>query len=379
MSCRVSGDIVLVGPMPPPPSGQAVSFAMFADFVQSNYDGVKVIDIASNVDSQSAQGKRFVFRSLEYLQIFLKFLVVIHSRPHRVYITISQSSAGFWRDFIFIMVSRLYGVAVITHLKGGNYKGLFNCANGFKRTLIITMLSRVKSIIVLSETLLETFDFDPGLSDKLKVVKNGFVGPETSPPPNIKTLNTLNVLYLSNLIQSKGYLQLIDAVKLLADQGFKIKLTLAGGLMSSADDVKSEVDFVPSDEVELMGYIGSGYDISYVGTVSGEEKWNLLRQSHLMVLPSKYIYEGQPVSIIEGLAYGLPIVATNYKAIPDMVSDANGVLLQSSSSLEIANAIKIFFDLDVLNDMRQHSFELYRKEFTREYHLRNLFRCVSYD
>ena len=55
--------------------------------------------------------------------------------------------------------------------------------------------------------------------------------------------------------------------------------------MSSADDVKSEVDFVPSDEVELMGYIGSGYDISYVGTVSGEEKWNLLRQSHLMVLP----------------------------------------------------------------------------------------------
>ena len=37
------------------------------------------------------------------------------------------------------------------------------------------------------------------------------------------------------------------------------------------------------------------------------------------------------------------------------------------------------FDLDVLNDMRQHSFELYRKEFTREYHLRNLFRCVSYD
>ena len=65
------------------------------------------------------------------------------------------------------------------------------------------------------------------------------------------------------------------------------------------------------------------------------------------------------------MAYGLPIVATNYKAIPDMVSDANGVLLQSSSSLEIANAIKIFFDLDVLNDMRQHSFELYRKEFTR--------------
>ena len=42
MSCRVSGDIVVVGPMPPPPSGQAVSFAMFADFVQSNYDGVKV-------------------------------------------------------------------------------------------------------------------------------------------------------------------------------------------------------------------------------------------------------------------------------------------------------------------------------------------------
>ena len=130
MSCRDSGDIVLVGPMPPPPSGQAVSFAMFADFVQSNYDGVKVIDIASNVDSQSAQGKRFVLRSLEYLQIFLKFLVVIHTRPHRVYITISQSSAGFWRDFIFIMVSRLYGVAVITHLKGGNYKGVFNCANG---------------------------------------------------------------------------------------------------------------------------------------------------------------------------------------------------------------------------------------------------------
>ena len=40
---------ILIGPLPPPPSGQAVSFEMLVNFMQIKYKETKVIDIASRI------------------------------------------------------------------------------------------------------------------------------------------------------------------------------------------------------------------------------------------------------------------------------------------------------------------------------------------
>jgi glycosyltransferase involved in cell wall biosynthesis len=369
--------IVLVGPLPPPPSGQAVSFSMLVNFVQSKHKVVKVVDIASNVNPTTSPFVRTLFRSIEYIRIMICFFYYILGGADRVYLTIAQSPLGFWRDYFFIMVASSLGIPVIVHLKGGNYKGFFESSSAIKKLFIKSALIRVRTIIVLSERLLETFDFDQRLTKKLQVIKNGFIGSEPAPPLNVENVKPLHVVFLSNLILSKGYLKLIDAVKMLIDEGEDVKLTMAGAFMPSVDDDINLRGDKARSRKDLMEYIGSGYDISYAGTLDGEAKWELLKKSHVMVLPTSYIYEGQPVSIIEGLAYGLPIVSTNYKAIPDMVSSLNGILLSKSNSQEIANAIRVFFDVELLNKMRQQSYELYREEFTQSYHLNTLLGCIT--
>ena len=263
-------------------------------------------------------------------------------------------------------------IPVVVHLKGGNYDGFFNNANKAEQYFIKSMLHKVESIIVLSDKLMDMFDFDQSLLKKIKVVKNGFVGLNQLDPPVIEKAAPLHIIFLSNLIRSKGYLELIDAVKILTDKGKKIKLTLAGELMQSVDDNNGPLIDIPRTKEDLLRYIGNGYNISYVGTVEGDEKWNLLKNAHVMALPTRYIYEGQPVSIIEGLAYGLPILATDYKANSDMVSNFNGVLLDRVDAKEIAEKLNGFFDVSKLNAMRKNSYKLYCTEFTQENHLGNL-------
>lgn len=369
--------IILIGPLPPPPSGQAVSFAMLVRFIQNKYKTAKVLNIASKFQPSTSSSLQVVIRFFEYIGILLYFFYSILGGADRVYITISQSRLGFWRDFVFITASYILGIEVIVHLKGGNYKGFFENSSPIKQYFIRSTLSKVGTIIVLSERLRNMFNFDPRLSCKLKVVKNGFIEAQSVPPVIVQPGTPLQIIFLSNLIQSKGYLQLIDAVKLLIDAGKEVNLKLAGSFMPSIDDSKDLFYNSVKSEKDLLDYIGPGYDISYVGVVEGKAKWELLKNAHVMVLPTSYIYEGQPVSIIEGIAYGLPIVATQYKAIPDMVSAYNGILLQKTDPEEIARAINTFFDVNILNDMRKNSYKLYQEQFTMDKHLRNLLNTIN--
>ena len=107
--------------------------------------------------------------------------------------------------------------------------------------------------------------------------------------------------------------------------------------------------------------------VKYIGPVRGEEKLELLKNTHILILPTYYPWEGQPFSIIEALAFGSPVITTRYRGIPEQIIDGyNGFFVKPQSPVEIARAVsKIARDKSWYCRMSRNAVKHYEENFTR--------------
>ena len=276
---------------------------------------------------------------------------------------------------LMVWSASLVGCDVVVHVRGGNYEGFYHGQSRPWRFLIRATLRRTRRIIALSERLRGMYQFDPLAQEKVVVVPNG---PPTALPGKARVWTptgnrTVRLLYLSNLIQSKGYEHVLQATAMLRREGaLQFELVFAGRFMRSADD---EVALSPAEaERQLLARIeaeGLADVVRYAGPVSGEEKWRLLEASDFLLLPTNYRHEGQPVSIIEAMAHGCVVIATDFRAIPDMVVDGTtGALVEYGQPRQIACAVRrIAADAERYTAMSQAAVQRYRERFTQERHL----------
>jgi len=100
-------------------------------------------------------------------------------------------------------------------------------------------------------------------------------------------------------------------------------------------------------------------DIIFTGQISREELSEIYRNAEVFVLPS--FYEGFGLTILEAMAEGIPVIASNVSSIPEVVGDA-GVLVNPYKVDEITEAIyKIITDNDLRNKLIQKGFKQIQK------------------
>lgn len=82
-----------------------------------------------------------------------------------------------------------------------------------------------------------------------------------------------------------------------------------------------------------------GGDIEFLGFVSGDPLWKLLREARAIVLPSEW-YENAPMSVLEAYASGKPVIGARIGGIPEMVMEGEtGWLFESGSVVELAEKL----------------------------------------
>ena len=364
---------LLVGDLPPPEHGSALSFQTLCRELGRRGYRCRVIDLSRHRDS--APSRMSWARSAEMPGVLWRFLAGLVERHRRVYIIISQSRAGFVRDMLMVWSASLLGCDVVVHVRGGNYDGFYRGQSRLWRFLIRATLRRTRRIIALSERLRGMYEFDPVVLKRVAVVPNG---PPTALPGKARIWapsadRTVRLLYLSNLIQSKGYAHVLQAAALLwQESALQFELVFAGRFMRSADD---EVAMSAAEaERRLLARIeaeGLGGVVHYTGPVSGAAKRRLLETSDFLLLPTNYRHEGQPVSIIEAMAHGCVVIATDFRAIPDMVVDGTtGALVGYGQPRQIACAVRrIAADAERYTAMSHAAVRRYRERFTQERHL----------
>lgn len=318
--------ILLLGKLPPPYMGPALATQILlrSDLVNRYELG----HVDSNVhDAVESVGKAELRTIMKHIRVYRALLACLRSgRPELVVIPISQSTVGFLKDSVFILMARLFGCPVLVQLRGGNLKNWLRGASAPVRAYVRAVLRQSAGAIVLGQSLRGQF---AGIlpDSKIFVVPNG-----ADYPTSEKTVrsDSVGLLYLSNLQPSKGIEDVIAAVELLKEWGTRgFRLDVVGAWRD--DETRRRC----RERVEA-----GGLPVVFHGPAYGEEKQRFLAQADVFVFTPR-LPEGHPWVIVEALAAGLPIVTTDQGAIRECVVDGvNGHIVGSEAPFELAEKMR---------------------------------------
>lgn len=236
-----------------------------------------------------------------------------------VYFTPAQTRVGNLRDLVLLKIIQWRKKKCIVHIHGGYYRQLIdNDIPNWQREMNYKIVRQLAGGIVLGNSLRGIFE---GIlpDDKIFVCPNcvddTYIASSIDEKiNNLKDCSTINVLYLSNFIASKGYREVLKLARMAVEQGDgdKFIFHFAGEFFSSTEE-----KYFNDNSKNLTNVI-------YHGIVGGQNKINLLNQCHIFSLLSRYPNEGQPISILEAMGNGMAIITTDHAGIPEISSHDNG-------------------------------------------------------
>jgi len=354
--------ILMVGPLLPPVHGQALAFTRFVENIDTFEE--KIV-INTNVGDKIKLFKVL----LTFKTIFSIIFKAIFFKYNIVYFTCSRSFLGSIKDIILINIVSLKGVKIVNHLHGSDFYDFLHSSPIWYQKILFASYKKVDTSIVLLESMRDQFkDFK---NMKVEVVAN-FYDRELGIKLAEKDTQNINLVYLSNIMNSKGIFELIDAFEELNKKYDNIYLNIAGGYI--ADEYMNIEDL----KEKFISKITKCNHIKYIGKTFGEKKIKLLQSSDIFVLPSYYKSEAFPISIIEAMACKNAIVTTNYKYIPDVVSTKNGVLVEPKSVDSLIDGIEILLkDIKKLREVQNYNQQIAKDKYTLDKYIDSLNKIVT--
>ncbi len=360
MISNAPNKVLFFGPVLPPVHGQSLAFTRFYKSINS----YEKFLINTNMEHKNAFFK--IFGTLKIF--FIIFYKVIFYKLDVIYFTCSRSFFGSLKDVLLINLASLKNIKLVNHLHGSDfYEFLHSSPKWYQNTLLYSY-SKVDISIVLLDSMKAQFVDFPNM--KLKVVVN-FYDKECNERLAEKEKNKINLVYLSNIISSKGIFELIDAFEALSKTHENIHLNIAGGYIAD--------EYLSIDKVrkKFEQKISLNSRITYTGKIFEREKVALLQKSDIFILPSYYKSEAFPISIIEAMACKNAIVTTNYKYLPEVVGEKNGVLVNPKSVESLIEGVDILLnDIEKLRKIQTHNKVEAQNKYNLNQYLKNLNEIV---
>ncbi len=358
-------------------NGQSMMFQLFVDKLKEKNIQTVIVDFGKSVDSGFSSKRvsgKFSYTKLidNFLLVFRYLYVLITNLKTPIYITTSQSKVGFIRDYVFINLAKVFNRKIVAHQFGSNYDRFFASQSISFQKKIEDTFEKTDKIIVEGDYTKNHFKFLKDYQDKVISIPNGL--PENVDSRNIRAKKIdinqpIKIIYLSNLIESKGYWDVLKAVDELVNRDNRnLKAVFSGKFLGGVDDcVFSTPEIARESFFTFIEKNKLSNSIEYFEGLFAENKSKAFQEAHFFILPSYYINEGQPVSILEALAYGCVPIVTNYRLIPDMVNNKNGFFVKPKSPQEIAAAInKMIENPSEYNRYSEAGINYYLENFTAD-------------
>ncbi|HYM13120.1 MAG TPA: glycosyltransferase [Bryobacterales bacterium] len=304
---RRTGGILLVAPKPraAPTGGVETGVALILRSPVLQKHGIAVWD-----RGRLRCGGFRLARAARQLLHFARFAAYLAAhRPRAVRIKTS-SGVNFFQSAIYAWISRRLGCRAVMELHSGEFEGWYESRSVIGRWVIRLALRCPSELVALSEYWRNMLArVAPGRP--IQVVPNGVEIPELL--ERRPHSGALRVLTIATLGAYKGHFDILAAAAQLRDR--PIRFLLAG---PDETDGRGEGGLIRrwADVLDLNN------TVRFAGPVGPQEKWKLLFEADVFLLPSRA--EGMPNAVLEAMAAGLPVVATPVGALPEMLGEGLG-------------------------------------------------------
>lgn len=366
--------ILFIGTLPPPVHGSAV--------VSQQIKDSKVIKEAFDCDwinlgtsrSMDEIGKTTIAKPFRLLGALGKeFWYLLTRRYDLCYLAITCHGSGFLKDSPFILIAKLFQKKIVIHQHN---KGMADDVNRWPYRWLLPLCYKDAKVILLSWYLYPDIEKVVKKEDVF-ICPNGIKVQEfkSSINDNEKKSRTREfenrvprLLFLSNLIESKGVLVLLDALEILKDKGYSFICDFVGGETKEIDAKRF------AEEVEKRGLNEIAI---YKGRKYGKEKEEAFEQSDVFVLPT--YNETFGLVNLEAMAHKKPVVSTNEGGIPDVIKDGeNGLISKRKDPNSLAQCIgKLLDNEDLRERMGLNGYQKLLDLFTEDKFEKNLFQIVN--
>lgn len=231
---------------------------------------------------------------------------------------------SFKRKYYIFKIAKFFHKPVITHTHGAEFELFYRESNSRLKNKIKILLKDSDVVITLGKKWDQIIKhIEPNVNTT--ILRNSVQIPVL---PNVINTERIKVLFLAVLIKRKGIIDLIEASKVIIEEIEKnnkyIEFIIAGD-GELIDDSKS-----------LVNNLGLKSYYTFVGWVNSEKKHQLLKKTDLFILPS--YNEGLPLSILEAISYGIPIISTDVGSINEAVENGkNGFLVEPGNLDQLAD------------------------------------------
>ena len=324
--------VLLVGPLPPPYGGipsyvVSLSRAPWHDIETMNFNTAMPSSVAPLDREGRGYGallengllsalRMITFVAWSYI-LFAK--AVITNKPHVVQV-FTSSYWGYWRNFIYILIARVSARKTIFHLL--NAIDAFYDNSGVIQKRLIRLSFHGAHLNLLQSPGLEQW-FHEHSQAPAKGLWNG-IALKTIPTkgPKLETIADFSGptgITVGLLGEAKGTGSILKCLQSLSSRNILVNWIFVGG----------------GDLAEYQGKaasLGLAGRVFFAGRVADSLKWQYLHHADFFCLPS--IAEGQPIAIIEAMALGLPVIASDVGSIPEVLDHGQCGLLMKPFDLD---------------------------------------------
>jgi glycosyltransferase involved in cell wall biosynthesis len=285
-----------------------------------------------------------------FIRAWLRYLKLLYSGRVAVLHAHTSFRASFWRKTLFILPTFLQRVPGILHLHSGGFQEFYEKECSVQQQRFVHWLfTRTSRVVVLSESWRQWVKSTVPLAN-VEIIPNPI---QISVPQSEEKRLSSSLLFLGNLCKNKGVYDLLHAVKHLLPSYPNIHVLLCG-------DGELEAVRAQADSLKIQNHI------KFLGWISGCNKLRHLKEASIYVQPS--YKEGLPMSVLEAMAHGLPVVSTPVGGIPEAVSDGvEGFLVQPGDIQMLADRIaRLLDDPDLRNRMGEAGRIKVEKKFSTD-------------
>lgn len=284
------------------------------------------------------------------------FATLIKKKADLAHINTALTDLSIWRDAALSRAAKLAGRPIVLALHGGKY-----LVNEFDspRVAAVTekMLRAAKIVVVYSE--LEKREVErrwKGLD--IRVLPNAV--PQRNGPPAVRNNPVPVIIFFGRLHESKGLDEIVKACTALRRDGFDFQFNCFG------DGPMKDI-FLPQMAEAL------GERFYYGGVLTGAEKYGELDKADIFLLPSIY-GEGLPMAILEAMAAGCVVVASEMASVAAVIEDGvNGYLIEPRNTNQLISRLKIVLgSRSEWKPVRDAAVETVRRKFAIEDYVEKL-------